>query len=300
MGVLLKMKIKTSYGEKFFDGFNYIFLAILALSCILPFIHIFALSFSSSAAATAGKVSIWPVDFTLSSYQYAFQKPEFIRAFLVTLERVLLGVSIDMIILVLTAYPLSKTSRQMPGRTFLSWIFVLTMFVSGGLIPTYLTVIGTGLGDSIFALIIPGAVQAFNITVLLNFFRQLPKELEESALIDGASQIRILISIYLPLSIPAIATLIIFDTVGHWNEWFNALIYMNSTAKYPLQSYMQGIVVTPKLDLNDVTQIALLAKISGKTFKAAQILIATVPVLCLYPFLQKYFIKGMTLGSLKG
>jgi putative aldouronate transport system permease protein len=300
MGVLLKMKIKTSYGEKFFDGFNYIFLAILALSCILPFIHIFALSFSSSAAATAGKVSIWPVDFTLSSYQYAFQKPEFIRAFLVTLKRVSLGVSIDMIILVLTAYPLSKTSRQMPGRTFLSWIFVLTMFVSGGLIPTYLTVIGTGLGDSIFALIIPGAVQAFNITVLLNFFRQLPKELEESALIDGASQIRILISIYLPLSIPAIATLIIFDTVGHWNEWFNALIYMNSTAKYPLQSYMQGIVVTPKLDLNDVTQIALLAKISGKTFKAAQILIATVPVLCLYPFLQKYFIKGMTLGSLKG
>jgi putative aldouronate transport system permease protein len=300
MGVLLKMKIKTSYGEKFFDGFNYIFLAILALSCILPFIHIFALSFSSSAAATAGKVSIWPVDFTLSSYQYAFQKPEFIRAFLVTLERVLLGVSIDMIILVLTAYPLSKTSRQMPGRTFLSWIFVLTMFVSGGLIPTYLTVIGTGLGDSIFALIIPGAVQAFNITVLLNFFRQLPKELEESALIDGASQIRILISIYLPLSIPAIATLIIFDTVGHWNEWFNALIYMNSADKYPLQSYMQGIVVTPKFDLLDITQIELMSKISGKTFKAAQILIATVPVLCLYPFLQKYFIKGMTLGSLKG
>jgi putative aldouronate transport system permease protein len=134
----------------------------------------------------------------------------------------------------------------------------------------------------------------------LNFFRQLPKELEESALMDGASQIRILISIYLPLSIPAIATLIIFDTVGHWNEWFNALIYMNSVDKYPLQSYMQGIIVTPKFELNDIQQIALMAKISGKTFKAAQILIATVPVLAVYPFLQKYFIKGMTLGSLKG
>lgn len=300
MGVLLKMKIKTSYGEKFFDVFNYIFLAIIALSCILPFIHMFAISFSSSIAATSGKVSIWPVDFTLSSYKYAFQKPEFISAFLVTIERVLLGVTLDMIILVLTAYPLSKTRKQLPGRTFLAWIFVLTMFISGGLIPTYLVVTGTGLKNSIFALIVPGAVQAFNITVLLNFFRQLPKELEESAVIDGANQITILMKIYLPLSIPALATLIIFDTVNHWNEWFNALIYMDSAAKYPLQSYMQGIVVTPKFDVLDVTQIELMSKISGKTFKAAQILIATVPVLCVYPFLQKYFIKGMTLGSLKG
>ena len=294
------MKIKMSFGEQLFEVFNHVFLLLLAITCLLPFIYMFALSFSSSAAATAGKVVLWPVDFTVSSYAYAFQKPEFITAFLVSVKRVFLGVTVDMIILVITAYPLSKTNRQLPGRTFFSWIFVVTMFVSGGLIPTYLIVTATGLKNSIWALILPGAVQAFNITVLLNFFRQLPKELEESSIMDGASQLRILVSVYLPLSVPALATLFIFDTVGHWNEWFNAMIYMNSQAKYPLQSYLQGIIVNPNFDLIDVTQLQLMSKISSRTFRAAQILIATVPILCVYPFLQRYFIKGMTLGSLKG
>jgi putative aldouronate transport system permease protein len=294
------MKIQTTFGDKIFDSLNYIMFALLALVCLLPFIHIFALSFSSSAAATAGYVKFWPVDLSFNSYEYAFQTPEFIHAFLVTLKRVGLGVVIDMLILVITAYPLSKQEWQLPGRTFIAWIFVVTMFISGGLIPSYLVVSATGLKNSIWALIIPGAVQVFNITVLLNFFRQLPKELEESALIDGASQIRILFSIYLPLSIPALATLIIFDTVGHWNEWFNAIIYLDSQDKYPLQSYLQGIIVDPKFDLLDTSQIELMSKISSRTFKAAQILIATVPVICMYPFLQRYFVKGMTLGSLKG
>jgi len=293
------MGIKKSFGEKVFDVFNYTLLAILALVCLAPFVHMFALSFSSSSAATAGRVSFWPVEFCTNSYQYAFQRPEFVPAFFVSLKRVAIGVTLDMLILVLTAYPLSKPNTQMPGRTFISWIFVVTMFINGGLIPTYLVVTATHLTDTIWALVIPGAVQAFNITVLLNFFRQIPKELEESAFIDGARQLRILFSIYIPLSIPALATLIIFDVIGHWNEWFSAVIYMNSPSNYPLQTYLQTIIITPKFDLVDVSQMQLMAKISGKTFKAAQILIATVPVLCVYPFLQKYFIKGMTLGSLK-
>lgn len=291
---------KITFGEKIFVGFNYMFLGLLAVSCLLPFIHMVAISFSSSAAATAGRVTLWPVDFALNSYQFAFQRPEFVTAFLVSVERVLLGVTFNMLILVLTAYPLSKTNRELPGRTWISWIFVVTMFVGGGLIPTYLVVSATGIRNSIWALIIPGAVQAFNITILLNFFRQLPKELEESAFIDGAGQLKILFSIYLPLSIPALATLTIFNTVGHWNEWFSALIYMDSQKKYPLQTYLQGMIVDPDWTLVDTTQRELMAKISSRTFKAAQILIATVPVLVVYPFLQKYFIKGMTLGSLKG
>lgn len=291
---------KLAFGEKAFVVFNYTFLGILAISCLLPFIHMFAISFSSSAAATAGKVTLWPVDFALNSYQFAFQRPEFITAFMVSLQRVLLGVTFNMLLLILTAYPLSKSKKELPGRTWISWIFVVTMFVGGGLIPTYLVVSATGIRNSIWALILPGAVQAFNVTILLNFFRQLPKELEESAVIDGAGQLKILFGIYIPLSIPALATLMIFNTVGHWNEWFSAIIYMDSQKRYPLQTYLQGMIVDPDWTLVDTTQRELMAKISGRTFKAAQILIATVPVLVVYPFLQKYFIKGMTLGSLKG
>lgn len=293
------MKSSSKLGDKLFNGCNYVILSLLALVCLLPFAHMFALSLSSSAATVAGRVSFWPVEFTLSSYQYALQKPEFITAFFMSVKRIAIGVSFDMLILVLTAYPLSKSDRQLPGRTFLAWVFVVTMFVSGGLIPSYLVVSATGLKNTILAFVLPGAVQAFNITILLNFFRQIPKELEESAVIDGSGQISILFRIYLPLSVPALATLFIFDAVGHWNEWFSALIYMDSQKGYPLQSYLQVILSDPNNDLLDPNQMKLMAKISSKTFKAAQILIATVPVLCVYPFLQKYFVTGMTLGSLK-
>ncbi|MDR1061509.1 MAG: carbohydrate ABC transporter permease [Clostridiales bacterium] len=294
------MKIKLTKGEIAFEICNYFFMALLALVCVLPFVHILALSFSSSAAATQGRVSIWPVDFALNSYQYVFQKKEFISSFLVTVRRVLLGVSLDMAILVLAAYPLSKSNRAFPGRTFLAWIFVVTMFVSGGMIPSYLVVTGTGLKNSILALVVPGSVQAFSITILLNFFRQIPQELEESAVIDGASQFRALLQIYLPLSLPALATLVVFDTVGHWNAWFDGLLYMDMRLDYPLQTYLRGVIVEPDFTLIDASQLELMAKISSKTFQAAQIIIATVPILLIYPFLQKYFIKGMTLGSLKG
>ncbi|MDR1440119.1 MAG: carbohydrate ABC transporter permease [Clostridiales bacterium] len=294
------MKIKLTKGEIAFEICNYFFMSIIALTCILPFIHILALSFSSSAAATQGRVSIWPVDFALNSYQYVFQKKEFISSFFVTVRRVLLGVSLDMLILVLAAYPLSKPNRIFPGRTLIAWVFVVTMFVSGGMIPSYLIVTGTGLKNSIWALVVPGAVQAFNITILLNFFRQIPQELEESAVIDGASQFRTMLQIYLPLSLPALATLLVFDTVGHWNAWFDGLLYMDMRLDYPLQTYLRGVIVEPDFTLIDTSQLELMAKISSKTFQAAQIIIATVPILLIYPFLQKYFIKGMTLGSLKG
>ena len=160
----------------YFDSFNCIFLILLALLCILPFIHVAAISFSSSSAATSGKVGLWPIDFNFNSYSYAFKKLEFLTAFKVSVFRVLIGVSLDIIIVVLTAYPLSKSSKQFPGRLYFAWFFVITMFVSGGLIPSYLVVTATGLRNTIWALVIPGVVNAFNITILLNFFRQLPKE----------------------------------------------------------------------------------------------------------------------------
>ena len=292
--------IKKSPGERTFDVFNYFILTILALSCVLPFIHLLAVSFSSSAAATQGRVGLWPTDFALNSYIYAFQRPDFVRSFGITIERVVLGLAVNMLLVIITAYPLSKSKGVFAGRTPIAWFFVITMFVSGGLVPTYMIVAGTGLKNTIWSLILPGAVPVFYLVILLNFFRQIPKELEESALIDGAGQFRILWQIFVPLSIPALATLTIYTIVGHWNEWFNGLIYMDDARNYPLQTYLQNIITTPDFSLYDPLQLELMRKISNKTFRAAQIMIVTVPVLVTYPFLQKYFISGMTLGSLKG
>ena len=286
-------------GDKVFHTTNYTVLAILALSCLLPFVHVAAVSLSSGAAADAARVGLWPVDFRFSAYTYAFQKSEFLRSYWNTIKRVLLGVTVAMTLNILTAYPLSKSNKALKGRTAIAWYFVLTMLVHGGMIPTYLVVSWTGLRNTIWALIVPG-VSAFNVTLLLNFFRQIPKDLEESAFLDGAGPWRIMAMIYVPLSMAALATLTIFNTVWHWNEWFQGLIYMDNVKDYPLQTYLQGVIVFPDFDMLDMAQIELVSKLSMRTFSAAQIIIATVPIMAVYPFLQQYFVKGMTLGSLKG
>lgn len=292
--------IKKTPGEKAFDILNYIILTVLALSCVLPFIHLCAVSFSSSSAATQGRVGLWPVELSFNSYIFAFQRPDFVKSFLITVERVILGLLVNMLLVIITAYPLSKSKESFVGRTPIAWFFVITMFVNGGLIPTYMIVTGTGLKNSIWALILPGALPIFYMVILLNFFRQIPKELEESALMDGAGQFRILWQIYVPLSVPALATLTIYTVVGHWNEWFSGLIYMDDASRYPLQTYLQNIITMPDFSLFDPMQMELMKKISNKTFRAAQIMIVSLPILITYPLLQKYFISGMTLGSLKG
>jgi putative aldouronate transport system permease protein len=275
-------------------------LVCLSLICLLPFIHVTALSFSSAVAADKGIVGLWPRQLTLKAYEYAFSQTLFLRAFWNTVERVVLGVGIGMTLIVLTAYPLSKRKSMLPGRSFFAWFFMITMLINGGLIPTYLVVSWTKLRNTVWALVIPGAVYAFNVALLLNFFRQIPEEMEESAFLDGAGPWRILLTIYLPLSLPALATLTIFTTVGHWNEWFQGLIYLDSIRDYPLQTYLQGIIVDPSFDMADVTKVEMMLKISRKTFNAAQIVIATIPIICVYPFLQKFFVRGLMVGSLKG
>lgn len=292
--------MKKPTGSRVFEITNDILLIVLALLCVLPFLHVAAISLSSAPAATAGEVGLWPVGFTLDSYKYALQRTEFVVSIYNTIQRVLLGVSINMLLLVLTAYPLSKSSQVLPGRTLFAWFFVITMLIGGGLIPTYLVVSWTGIRNTIWSLVLPGAVNAFNLTILLNFFRQIPKELEESAVLDGASQLAILAAVFLPLSVPALATLTIFNTVGHWNEWFSGLIYMDSVRNYPLQSYLQTVIVEINFDIMTLDQIEMMTRVTNRTFKAAQIMIATLPIIFIYPFLQRHFVKGMTLGSLKG
>ncbi len=292
--------MKLTTGDKIFHTANYVILSLAAISCVLPFVHVIALSLSSGPAADAGRVGLWPIDFTLSAFEYTFQRQEFLITLWNTVQRLVLGLIIQITIITLTAYPLSKSNERIPGRTIYAWFFVITMLVHGGLIPTYLVVIKTGLRNSIWALILPIATNAFHITILLNFFRQIPSDLEDSAFMDGAGPWRTLVHIYVPLSKAALATLIIFNAVFHWNEWLMGLLYMDSVDKYPLQTYLRNVIVQPDFDLMDTDQLELMLNLSRRTFNAAQILVATIPIILVYPFLQRHFVKGMYLGSLKG
>lgn len=278
-------------------------MGIVALFCLLPILNVLALSFSSSAAAAAGKVKFLPVGFTLNAYEYALTKAQFIRSFGISVKRVVLGLGVNMLFTVLAAYPLSKNSRQLTGRMAYAWFFFFTMIFSGGLIPWYTVIRQTGLMDTIWGVIIPGAVPVYNVIVLLNFFRQLPKELNEAAYVDGAGEARILFNIYLPLSLPSLATLTLFVAVGHWNSWFDGLILMKSPHNYPLQTYLRNMVVV--MDQTTImgmtsSQLEELGKVSDRTLRAAQIFIGALPVLAVYPFVQKYFMKGLVMGSVKG
>lgn len=293
----------TTRPYKVFTVINILFLILVSLICILPIIHIIAISLSASIAAGAGKVFLWPVGFNVEAYVYALGRIEFVHSFFLSIERVFLGVIINMFLTIICAFPLSKEKEEFPTRNIYAWFFFITILFNGGLIPWYMVVKTMGLRDSIWGLVIPSAVPVFSVILLLNFFRQLPKELGESASIDGASQWRILWQLYVPLSKPALATLVLFSFIGHWNSWFDALVLMSNPAKYPLQTYLQSLLVVR--DFNMIVnatqdQLEKLALISDRTTKASQIVIGALPVLLVYPFLQKYFVKGIVLGSVKG
>jgi len=294
--------MKISTGRKIFNVINYLIIAIIGICCIVPIINLLAISFSNSTAIIGNRVGLWPVDITLSAYKYVIHSSKFWTSAIVTCKRVILGVPINLILVFLAAYPLSKSDLVFRTRKFYVAYFMIAMLFGGGLMPTYYVVAKTGLIDTIWALIIPGAVNIFNVILVMNFFRGIPIELEESAMLDGASQLRTLWSIYLPLSKPSIATITLFSFMGHWNSWFDGLIYANRPQNYPLQSYLQTLITstTDALKDGDVKQIMLLTNINDTNMKAAQIFISIIPVMFIYLFLQKYFIKGLTLGSVKG
>lgn len=293
------MHYKLSTGRKFFIIFNYIFCVVTALLCIMPMIHIFAVSLSSDNAVNAGTVNFIPIDLTLSAYQYILREPKFFTSMSISVIRVVLGVASGMLLTVLAAYPLSKTKRQFGARQFYVWYFMITIMIGGGMIPTYVVVSKLGMIDSIWSLILPNAVNVFNVILLQNYMKSLPDEIVESAFVDGAGQWITLGRIILPLCKPVLATLVLFIAVAHWNEWFNGLIYMNHPENYPLQSYLQTIVV--EIDPNMITSVDdTLLNLTQKSNKSAQIFLAMLPILCVYPFLQKYFTKGIVMGSVKG
>lgn len=283
-----------------FTIINVSFLILSALLCIIPLMHILAVSFSSSSAAAAGKVILWPVDFSLYSYAYVAKRAAFWQSMLVSVERIALGGFINLFLTILCAYPLSKESSEFRFRTFYAWTFFITMLFSGGLIPWYIVIKQAGLIDSIWALVLPGAVPVFSVILMLNFFREVPKELSEAAFIDGAGHWTTLWRIFVPVSTPALATIALFSLVGHWNSWFDGLILMNKPDNYPLQSYIQTIVVQRSYSMLSRQEISELATVSDRTLRSSQIFLGSLPILLVYPFLQKYFVKGIVLGSVKG
>jgi putative aldouronate transport system permease protein len=281
---------------RIFSVFNNVFLAAISVLCLLPLYHLLMVSLSSTAPANAGLVTFWPIGFTFEAYAKTFDNANFLSSLWVSVQRTVLGTAMAMFVNLIAAYALSKDTRVFRARNIYLWYFVITMLFSGGLIPGYILILKLGLMNSLFALILPGMVAVFNIILLLNFFRTVPKDLEEAAFMDGAGHFRSFFTIYLPISLPAIATVSLFTMVGHWNAYFDGLIYIKEAERLPLASFMQTIIVQADLTKFDP---AMVANMSQRTIRASQIFIGALPILLVYPFLQRYFVKGITIGAVK-
>ncbi len=289
----------NTFSSILIDIIAIVVMVILAVSTILPLWYTFCVSVSDKSAAAAGLVGLWPVGFNLTSYQSILGDVNFFHAFGVSLKRVVLGTIAELIATLLMAYPLSKSSKQFPARNVVMWFLIFAWLFSGGLIPWYQTMKSIGMINNIWGLVLGNSLPIFNVILALNFFRNLPKGIEEAALIDGAGPWQIFLKIYLPLSKPMIATISLFSIVYHWNEFFNGLVLSTRQAYYPLQTYIQQMIVVINTANMTQDQIQMLNEISNQTLNAAKIFIAMIPILLIYPLLQRYFITGFTLGSIK-
>ncbi len=293
-----------SLSYRVFTNFNYLFIGIVALSCVIPLIHVIAISFSDGSLITVRDVGFIPLGFTWEPYKQFISSPSFLQSVENSVLRVLIGTLVNMTLVTVTAYPLSREHEELRGRNFFMWFLVFPMLFSGGLIPSYLWIRDLNLLNNFWVLLLPGAVPIFSVILMMNFFRGLPKALYEAAMIDGAGHITILFKIFIPLSLPSIATLSLFSIVSHWNAWFDALIYMNDISKWPLQTLMQSIIsesqnISAMITKGQHVDPDLIRKLSQKNVSAAAIILSVVPILCVYPFLQKYFITGIVVGSVK-
>ena len=273
-------------------------LVMVGITALLPLVNTLAISLSEKSAVSGGMVGLIPVGFNLDAYGYILRDEKFWQAFGVSVLRVLLGGALNFVLAVLTAFPLSRSSQAFPARNVVMWLFVFGMILNVGIVPWYLTISGYKLLDSIWALVLPGAVPIWSVIILMNFFRSIPKELDEAARMDGANPWQLLWSIYLPTSLPALATITLFSIVGHWNSFFDGLILMNNPDNYPLQTYIQQLVIADRPALHG-GQAQMMAQLSNNTLNAAKLFVAMIPILLVYPLLQRYFVRGIMLGAVK-
>ncbi|RXZ82016.1 carbohydrate ABC transporter permease [Paenibacillaceae bacterium] len=275
--------------------FNYVILGIVSLGSLLPLVHVVSQSLSSTAAINSGKVLLFPVEFTLVNYDYVLQEASLWRAFGISVFITVVGTLINLIMTSTLAYPLSRPEYR--GRKLVLVMVLVTLIFQAPLIPTYLLVRELHLIDTLWALMLPGAISAFNLFVMRSFFISIPSEIIESARMDGSNEARTLWQIIVPLSKPAMATMGIFYAVTHWNNYSNALYFINKRALYPLQVKLRELIITDDASISSSAENVL--SMSPEGIKMAVIIIATLPIVMVYPFLQKYFIKGMLIGSIK-
>ena len=287
----------TGIGSKVFDGINYIVLFLFSVTIIIPFWYLFVQSIDNVSSPT-GTIYLWPQEFTIGNYKMVLQSKYIGIAYLNTIFRTICGTVLSLFFTSMGAYAISK--KCFPNRVFWSVFIIFTMFFSGGLIPNYLWISKLNLIDSRAVLILPGLIGAYNLILIRNFFSQIPNELEESARLDGAGDFSIFLKIILPVSKPILATVTLWLAVSHWNAWFDCMIYIRNTSKIVLQVVLQRIILqgTTKELINGNEQMIFDSK--PEMIKATCIYVATLPILCTYPFLQKYFVKGIYVGSLKG
>ncbi|OAS21446.1 carbohydrate ABC transporter permease [Paenibacillus oryzisoli] len=282
-------------GEKVFTVVNYTLLITVGLICVLPFITLLAKSVSEEAYVVSGQVGLWPMGFQLQAYKVLLSGVDFRTAFTNSLFVAVIGTAVQVFFTACVGYAIAK--RDLVGRKAINILYVFTMLFNGGMIPTYMVIKNTGLINHLWVLVIPGMVSAFNLILVRNYFESLPHSLEESARIDGAGNLTILFRIMLPISKPLLATVAIFSAVGIWNNYMDPLMYLTKKEVQVLPLFLQNVVAAS--NKNGMENPEQLANIASETFRAAAIFVSSIPILLVYPFLQKYFVTGLTLGAVK-
>lgn len=280
----------------------YMIAVLLALCCMLPLLNIVAISFSSSAAVAGNQVGLIPVGFSGAAYKKILGDQQFWRSFGISVLRVIMALVLNLVLIVLMAYPLSKSEREFRGRNIYMYLLIFAMLFNGGMIPAFLVLRHLGILNSVWALVLPGAVPIFSVILVMNFFMGIPKSLEEAATLDGASPMQVLTQIYIPCSKPSLATVALFSIVGSWNDFYSGLIYITKMRNYPLMTYIQSLSVNIEELLRAGTNASALENIlevSNQNLNAAKIVVAVIPLLLIYPLLQRYLITGIVMGSVK-
>ena len=285
---------KLSIGQ-ILNGF---FVALLAFICLYPFLNVLAYSVSGYNAVLSGRVTFYPIDFNLDAYKQILGKTQIWLAMKTTVLVTLYGTSLSLALTILAAFALSR--KDLPGRSFFTAVVLFTMYFSGGMIPTFLVVKHVGMFDTLMALFIPQSINVFNFIVMRTFFRNIPESLEEAARIDGASYMKVLIKMILPLSVPIIATIGLFYAVSYWNTYFDALLYIQKPDLYTLQLRLKSLLFGEELNNSNANLEGIGTQVMSQSLKMATVAVSTIPILVIYPWLQKYFVKGVMIGSVKG
>lgn len=285
-------------GDMVFRGINGFLLVLCGTATLFPFLYVLAVSLSPMEQVMRGGLILWPEKFTWDSYSMIFSNSHFMQALWMTISITVVGTITNLALTVLMAYPLSKT--RLKGRRIILFLVLFTMLFSGGMIPGYLVMKWLGLLNSFWSVITPGAISAFNLIILKNFFQGIPEALEESARIDGCSHFGVLLKIVLPLSMPALATFTLFYAVGHWNQFFQSIMYVTNSSLWPIQVILRQMIIEGSTEEYQAAIANESIQVIPMTIKMAAIVVATVPILLVYPFLQKHFAKGVLLGSVKG